>query len=183
MNILRRLSRRMSVGRIALRNMVRYSGRSLLLILIITVAVGVVMTLDMVVYSAQRVLEKRTDEYGPNILVVPRADELPLSYGGVDLGTITYDTEPLHERHAKKIRSIKKRENINRVAPKLLGEVELDGVRVPAMGVVWEEELGVKTWWKLTGAVPAGPGDLVVGSRVGERLGVVAGDHSQTLTH
>jgi|GEM_PF-259388 len=176
MNILRRLSRRMSVGRIALRNMVRHSGRSLLLILIITVAVGVVMTLDMVVYSAQRDLEKRTDEYGPNIVVVPRADELPLSYGGVDLGTITYDTEPLHEGDAKKIRSIKNRENINRVAPKLLGEVELDGVRVPAMGVVWEEELGVKTWWKLTGAVPAGPGDLVVGSRVGERLGVVAGD-------
>src|SRR5680860_1434695 len=86
MNILRRLSRRMSVGRIALRNMVRHSGRSLLLILIITVAVGVVMTLDMVVYSAQRDLEKRTDEYGPNIVVVPRADELPLSYGGVDLG-------------------------------------------------------------------------------------------------
>src|SRR5665811_298066 len=176
MNILRRLSRRMSVGRIALRNMVRHSGRSLLLILIITVAVGVVMTLDMVVYSAQRDLEKRTDEYGPNIVVVPRADELPLYYGGVDLGTITYDTEPLHEGDAKKIRSIKNRENINRVAPKLLGEVELDGVRVPAMGVVWEEELGVKTWWKLTGAVPAGPGDLVVGSRVGERLGVVAGD-------
>lgn len=171
-----RSSRRMRVGRIALRNMVRHSGRSLLLVLIIAVAVGVVMTLDIVVYSAQRDLADRTDEYGPNIVVVPRADELPVSYGGVDLGKITYDTEPLHQGDAEKIRSIKNRENINRVAPKLLGEVEIEGTRVPAMGVVWEEELGVKKWWELTGATPEGPGDLVVGSRVSERLGVTAGD-------
>lgn len=171
-----RSSRRMRVGRIALRNMVRHSGRSLLLVLIIAVAVGVVMTLDIVVYSAQRDLADRTDEYGPNIVVVPRADELPVSYGGVDLGKITYDTEPLHQGDAEKIRSIKNRENINRVAPKLLGEVEIEGTRVPAMGVVWEEELGVKKWWELTGATPEGPGDLVVGSRVRERLGVTAGD-------
>jgi putative ABC transport system permease protein len=166
----------MRLASIALRNMRQHPSRSALLLLAISSTVAVVTTLYLVTRSAERDLANRVDEYGANIVVVPRTKDLPLTYGGVQLGGLTYQAKPLHLSDIVKIRSIKNKRNINMVAPKLVDLAVIRGVQLLAVGVQWDQELGLKKWWKLTGAVPSGDHDLLVGSRAMQKLGLSVGD-------
>ena len=76
---------------IALRNIRRHLSRSALMVLVIAAAVAVVTTLYLTARSAENDLANKVDEFGPNLIVTPRSQELPLVYGGVQLGGLTYD--------------------------------------------------------------------------------------------
>jgi putative ABC transport system permease protein len=165
----------MRLSRIALRNVREHLSRSALLLVVITVSVAVVTTLFLVTRSAERDLADKVDEYGANIVIAPRAQELPLSYGGVQLGQLTYEVQPLHLSDVDKVRAIPNRENINKVAPKLVQSAEVDGVRILAVGVQWEQELPMKSWWSIAGRAPTAPDEVLLGGNAAERLGVGAG--------
>ncbi len=166
----------MRLSKIPLRNVRRHPSRALLLGLVIAVTVAVTATLALVNLSAEEDLARQVDEYGANIVVIPRSEELPLSYGGVDLGGLTYDVEPLHMSDLDKIRGIEVAENVNRVAPKLVDVAEIDGTRVLAAGVQWEQEFGLKRWWHIRGEKPSGPSDVLLGAEAAESLGLTPGD-------
>lgn len=166
----------MRLAHIALRNVRQHPSRSALLLLAITSTVAVVATLFLVTRSAERDLANRVDEYGANIVVVPRTRDLPLTYGGVQLGGLTYQAKPLHMSDIAKIRSIKNRRNINKVAPKLVDLAVVRSVQILAVGVLWDQELALKKWWKLTGALPRGDHDVLLGSRAMARLRLRVGD-------
>lgn len=165
----------MRLSNIAIKNVRRHLSRSALLLLVITVAVSVVTTLYLVTRSAERDLADKTDEYGANIVVVPRSKDLPLTYGGVQLGGLTYDVKPLHMDDIRKIRGIKNKENINRVAPKLVELAEVGGRRVLVVGVQWDQELGVKKWWRVQGAAPDAADQVLLGANAADRLGLGIG--------
>ncbi len=165
----------MRVSRIALRNVRRHPARMALLALLIMCVVTVVTTLVLVTRSAEADLANKVDEYGANITIVPRSDQLPLVYGGIRVGGLTYDTEPLSMDDVASIRTIENKENINRVAPKLLQLTEIDGTRLMVVGVMWQEELAIKKWWKIDGSEPRGTRDVLLGSRAAERLHLSAG--------
>ena len=116
----------MRLSHIALRNMRRHWTRTLMLAVLITSVVAVVASLYFVNRSADGDLANKVDEYGANITVLPSSQELPLTYGGVRLGGLTYDAKPLTMDEVALIRTIKNRANVNRVAPKLLelGQVQ-----------------------------------------------------------
>ena len=134
-----------------------------------------VASLYFVNRSADPDLANKVDEYGANITVVPRSQELPLTYGGVRVGGLTYDARPLTMDDVARIRTIKNRENVNRVAPKLLELGEVQGIRLMAAGVQWDQELGLKKWWQIEGRSPNGAQDVLLGSRAAARLGKQAG--------
>jgi len=165
----------MRLSHIALRNMRRHWTRTLMLAVLITSVVAVVASLYFVNRSADSDLANKVDEYGANITVVPRSQELPLTYGGVRLGGLTYDARPLTMGDVALIRTIKNRENLNRVAPKLLELAEVEGVSLMAAGVQWDQELGLKQWWQIEGRAPSGAQDVLLGSRAAARLGKQAG--------
>lgn len=166
----------MRIRHIALRNVRQHLSRSALLLVVIVATVSIVSVLYLVTRSAERDLADKVDEYGANIVVVPMSKDLPLTYGGVSLGGLTYDVQPLRMDDVDKIRSIKNKQNINRVAPKLIEPVEVGEQRLLAAGVDWNEELALKTWWQLEGTRPAGTHDLLVGSRAAARLQVRPGE-------
>lgn len=166
----------MRLSHIALRNVRHHLSRSALMLLVIVATVGIVSVLYLVTRSAERDLANKVDEYGANILVVPRTKDLPLTYGGVSLGGLTYDVKPLHLGDVGKIRSIKNKQNINRVAPKLIEAAEVRGKPVVVAGVDWKEELALKKWWHVDGARPQNDHDLLVGSRAAGLLGLNTGD-------
>jgi putative ABC transport system permease protein len=165
----------MRLSHIALRNMRRHWTRTLMLAILITAVVAVVAALYFVNRSADSDLANKVDEYGANITVVPRSQELPLTYGGVRLGGLTYDTQPLTIDDVARIRTIKNRANVNRVAPKLLELAQVQGVSLMAAGVQWDQELGLKSWWHIQGREPSGADDVLLGSRAAARLGKQAG--------
>lgn len=146
------------------------------MLVVITASVAVVAGLYWVTRSAERDLQDKVDEYGANIVIVPRSDQLPLSYGGVQLGDLTYDVEPLRTDDIATIRGIENAENINIVAPKLVETGEIAGVQTLVVGVEWEAELTQKKWWAIVGGEPSSERDALFGSRAATRLGLEAGD-------
>jgi putative ABC transport system permease protein len=163
------------LSHIALRNMRRHWTRTLMLGILITSVVAVVAALYFVNRSADSDLANKVDEYGANITVVPRSQELPLTYGGVRVGGLTYEAQPLTMDDVARIRTIKNRANVNRVAPKLLELAQVQGVSLMAAGVQWDQELGLKSWWHIQGREPSGADDVLLGSRAATRLGKQAG--------
>ena len=93
--------------------------------LVITVTVTIVSVFYLVTRSAENDLANKVDAYGANIVVAPQTKDLPLSYGGVTLGGLTYDVQPLQMADLDTIRAIPNKQNINRVAPVLLGPIEI----------------------------------------------------------
>jgi putative ABC transport system permease protein len=146
-----------------------------LLGVLIACVVAIVATLVLVTRSTDTDLANRVDEYGANITIVPTSQSLPLVYGGIRVGSLTYDAKTLSMNDVALIRTIPNNENINRVAPKLLQLAEVDGTRVMVVGVEWDEELAMKTWWKLQGSQPASPGEVLLGAKAAERLQRQAG--------
>jgi putative ABC transport system permease protein len=146
-----------------------------MLVVLIASVVAVVGSLYFVNRSADEDLAGKVDEYGANITVVPRSQELPLTYGGVRLGSLTYDARPLSMDQVALIRTIENSENINRVAPKLLQLAVVQGVTLMAAGVQWDQELGLKKWWQIEGRAPSGAADVLLGSRAAASLGKRAG--------
>lgn len=160
----------MRLSRIALGNVRRHPARTALLAVMILCVVAIVSTLFFVTRSADSDLANKVDEYGANITVVPQSDQLPLVYGGIRVGGLTYDVKPLSMDEVALIRTIKNSENINRVAPKLLQLTEIDGTRLTVVGVVWDEELSLKKWWKITGSAPDSSSEVLLGARAAQLL-------------
>jgi putative ABC transport system permease protein len=165
----------MRIWRIALRNVRSHPTRTALLVVMIMCVVAIVATLLLVTRSADKDLANKVDEYGANITVVPLSDQLPLVYGGIRVGGLTYDVKPMSMADVALIRTIRTKENINRVAPKLLQLAEVEGTRVMVVGVVWEEELAIKKWWKIEGTAPGSSQEVLLGARAAERLKLGAG--------
>jgi putative ABC transport system permease protein len=165
----------MRIWRIALRNVRSHPTRTALLVVMIMCVVAIVATLLLVTRSADKDLANKVDEYGANITVVPLSDQLPLVYGGIRVGGLTYDVKPMSMADVALIRTIRNKENINRVAPKLLQLAEVEGTRVMVVGVVWEEELAIKKWWKIEGTAPGSSQEVLLGARAAERLKLGAG--------
>ncbi len=118
----------------------------------------------------------KLDEFGANILIIPRSDDLSLSYGGMNIGGVSIDTQTLKDSDLPKIRQIEVRENISTVSPKLIGTVEAEGKRIPLMGVQFQEEVRLKKWWKIHGQTPQNREEVLLGNEVAIRLFKSAGD-------
>jgi putative ABC transport system permease protein len=118
----------------------------------------------------------KLDEYGANILIVPKADDLSLSYGGVTVASAAYDVGELSVADLDSIWTIKNARNISVVAPKLLGAVTLDGRSVLVAGVRFPDELRLKQWWDMEGGEPAAPYEALVGLRLARLLDLRPGD-------
>jgi putative ABC transport system permease protein len=160
----------MRISLIALKNIRRHPARMALLGFLIVCVVAVVAILVLVTRSADRDLANKVDEYGANITIVPKSDQLPLVYGGIRVGNLTYDAKPLTMADVALVRTIPNKANVNRVAPTLLQSANIGGTQVVVVGVEWDQELGIKKWWKIEGSSPRSPDEVLLGVRTAGRL-------------
>jgi putative ABC transport system permease protein len=162
---------------ISINNLRRRKGKVFFLILGLTIGITTVVTLISVTRMMNEDISRKLDEFGANILIIPRSDDLSLSYGGMNIGGVSIDAQMLKESDVPKIREIEVRENVSTVSPKLIGVVELEGKKVPLMGIRFEEELRLKKWWKIRGAEPKSRDEVLLGNEVAVRLFKSPGDH------
>lgn len=72
-------------------------------------------------------IANKLDEFGANILIIPRSDDLSLSYGGMSVGGVSVGAQTLMDSDVPKISQIEVSENLSTVSPKLIGTVEIEG--------------------------------------------------------
>src|SRR3989304_4122832 len=97
---------------ISISNLRRRKGKVFFLILGLTIGITTVVTLITITRMMNEDISNKLDEFGANILVLPRSEALSLSYGGMSMGGVAVDTQTLMDSDIPKIRQIEVRENI-----------------------------------------------------------------------
>ena len=161
---------------ITLKGLQRRKGRMIMLVLGLAIGVATVVALLAVTSTLRDSVATRLDEFGANILIVPKSSDLSLSYGGITVASASYDVGQMSLSDLKRIETIKNAHNVSVVAPKLLGAVALGDRNVLMAGVRFEDEIRLKQWWDVRAAYPVAPDEGVVGSRLAEILHVEPGD-------
>jgi putative ABC transport system permease protein len=147
------------------------------LILGLVIGISTVVTLLSITESMTRNIEERLNQFGANIVMVPKSENLSLNYGGIDVGGVNYKVSEFEQAQLESIHTIKNNKNLSIIAPKVLGPVMVKEKNVLLMGVIFEEEMALKTWWsKTTGTYPEKDNEVMLGSQVAELLGFKPGD-------
>jgi putative ABC transport system permease protein len=166
----------MKLKDISISNLRRRKGKVFFLILGLTMGITTVVTLISVTRMMNQDISNKLDEFGANIVIFPRSDDLSLSYGGMSIGGVALDTQALKDSDIPKIRQIEVRENISTISPKVLGVAEIEGRKVLLMGVLFQEEVRLKKWWKIHGVVPENQDEVLLGNEVAVKLFKSTGD-------
>lgn len=166
----------MKIRDISLNNLRKRKGKAFFLILGLTIGVTTVVTLISITKMMNEDISNKLDEYGANILILPLSDSFSLGYGGMSLGGISTDIQTLKNSDVLKIRQIDVSENINIVSPKFFEIVEIEGKKIPLMGVQFKEEVRLKKWWTIHGEIPKNRDEVLLGSEVASHLFKSRGD-------
>jgi putative ABC transport system permease protein len=161
---------------VVFRNLRRRVGRKLLLVAGLAIGVATVVALMAITSTMQADVANKLDEYGANILIVPKANDLSLSYGGVTVASAAYDVGELSVADLEAIQTIKNARNISVVAPKLLGALPVGGRTVLVAGVRFADEFRLKQWWDAEGEEPDSADEAVLGVRLARALRLDVGD-------
>jgi putative ABC transport system permease protein len=167
----------MNIVTIPLKNMRRKPAKTILLFSVFLLGVMSIVALYQVSLVVGHSLEKKLTAFGANIVVKPATEKLSVSYGGFHMGDLLLDAEDLPERRTTEaIRAIELNERISVVAPKLVNLFKIGEVAIAAVGVIWEEELGIKSYWAPHGDIPSRSDEILLGFLAARRLGLATGD-------
>ncbi len=151
----------MTLKDIALRNLRRRKSKAAFILAGLVVGVASVVAFLTLVEALTMDINHKLEQYGANILIVPKTENLSLTYGGLALGGISFDMQEIRQKDLSKIHSIKNAANVAAVGPMILGGVEAGNRKVLLAGMDFEVYPALRPWWKINGAVPDGSGVLV----------------------
>lgn len=166
----------MRLEHIVLHNLRRRKGRAIFLVVGLLIGVATVVTLLSLTDAMAQRAQHELENFGANIIIAPRTDQLSLNYGGVQLGGVNLIASEIEQSSLQKIDTIRNRRNVATIAPKALGAVEVAGQRVMMMGVDPVAELKVKRWWSIAGRQVEQGRELLVGDAVVQEFGIEMGD-------
>jgi putative ABC transport system permease protein len=166
----------MKLHNISINNLRRRKAKMAFLTIGLMVGIATIVTLVTLTKSMSSDIERKMDEFGANILITPRSNDLSMSYGGISLGGVTFDQQEIMEEDLVKITAIKNSRNISAVSPKVLGGVKVADKDVLLVGVNFEAELKMKQWWGIFGEAPKGENEVLLGSDAAKVLDVMSGD-------
>ncbi|MGK2905209.1 MAG: ABC transporter permease [Desulfuromonadales bacterium] len=166
----------MRLEHIVFHNLRRRKGRAIFLVVGLLIGVATVVTLLSLTDALGQRAQHELENFGANIIITPRSDQMALSYGGLQLAGVSLVSEEIEQSSLAKIDSIPNRRNVAMIAPKALGMIDVEGQRVMLMGVDPTVEFKMKRWWSIAGRqIQQGP-ELVVGDTVARRFNLTMGD-------
>ena len=153
----------------------RRKGKAAFVFAGLVIGVTTIVTVITLVESMTGDINEKLEKFGANILVVPRTENLTLSYGGLSLGGVSFEMQEIQQQELAQISNIQNAANIAAVGPITLGVVEIDARNVLLAGIDMETTYILKPWWKFTGELP-GEEQVLVGAESARIMNVAAGD-------
>ncbi len=144
----------MTLEMIACRNLLRRKGKAAFILAGLLIGVCTVVTIISLVDAMSSDITQKLEKYGANILIVPRTENLTLTYGGLSLGGVSFEMEEIRQQELQHIRTIKNKANLAAVGPLVLGAVEVDARKVLLAGVDFGAARILKPWWRVNGNLP-----------------------------
>lgn len=167
----------MRISDIALNNIRRRRGKAAFLMAGLMVGVATVVALTCITVTLNRDIEEKLDRFGANIVISPRTEGLSMSYGGINLGGVSYNIREISKDEIGRIDFIENRRNIQVIAPKTLGVVEAGSQSVLLAGIDVTRELELKKWWHINGQAPDKESEVLAGHTVAENLNLRPGSY------
>ncbi len=165
----------MNLKDIAVKNLLRRKARAAFLLTGLLIGVATVVAIVTYGDIMEHDISHKLDRFGANILIVPKTENLTLSYGEVSIGGVSFDTEEINEKDLAKISGIKNFSNLAATGPMVLGVVAVNGRKVLMAGVKFNETKILKPWWKIDGKIPD-DNEIILGSKVSVLTGLKMGD-------
>ncbi len=164
----------MKLRDIALLNMRRRKAKAAFVLVGLMIGVATVVALITLFQSVSHNILHKMEKYGANILVVPKSQNLSLSYGGISVGGVSLETREIRESDVGRITTIPTSRNVAAIGPVVLGAVHVAERDVMLAGVDFHVSRILKPWWEIGEATPPN-GGLVVGSTAAKMLGARVG--------
>lgn len=165
----------MNLKSITFRNLLRRKGKAAFVLAGLVIGVSTVVGIISFVEAMTNDINHKLEKYGANILIVPKTENLTLTYGGLSLGGVSFEMEEIREAELARVSSIKNARNIAALGPLVLGVVKVDSHKVLMAGVDFEVSEILKPWWKIQGVLPDLNG-LILGAETARILNLKVGD-------
>ncbi len=166
----------MKLYNISFQSIKRRKARTAFLVIGLILAVASFVTLYIVSENVNQSVATNLDEFGANMIITPKTDDLSLNYGGLNIIGLTYNSGQLYMDDIEKIKSIKNKDNLSIIAPELFSVVTIipDGSqnikKAVAAGIDFNAETRLKKWWSINGSQPVKSNDALVGSEAAKTL-------------
>jgi putative ABC transport system permease protein len=164
----------MNLWDIALKNLRRRKSKAAFVLVGLTIGVSAVVVFISIAEALTQNINSKLEEYGANILIVPKTENLSMSYGGISLGGVLFEMQEIHEGELAKIREIENAKNVAAVGPMLLGAVEIGSRKAVLAGMDFHVASQLRPWWKVQGSQPDEEG-VLAGAEAARVLELVAG--------
>jgi len=166
----------MGILTIPLRNLRRKPLRTAVMVLVFAAGVAAVTALAHLSSRVGESLEAKMTAFGANILVTPKRESLHVSYGGMQLGDVSYDVKYLDQAASlAAVRGIHHKDRIAAVAPKFVLLARVNGTAVGVIGVDFPQERLIKSYWGAEGRMPDAPDEILAGASAAAALGLSPG--------
>ena len=164
----------MTLKDIALRNLRRRKSKAAFVLMGLMIGVSAVVAFISLVEALTQDINHKLEEYGANILIVPKTENLSLTYGGLSIGGVSFDMQEIRQEDLGKIKNIKNSQNVAAVGPMLLGGVEVKDRKVLLAGMDFKVIQFLRPWWIVKGAIPEKDG-VLLGSEAARVLSLERG--------
>ena len=161
----------MTLRDIAVNNLRRRKMRAIFVLAGLLIGVTTVVTLLTLVNAMKNDINHKLEMYGANILIVPKTENLSLTYGGLSLGGVSFEMQEIKEEELEKIRDIKNAANVAAVGPMVLGPVKINDQRVLLAGVDFQAFQMLRPWWNVKGKIPEDD-EVILGAEAARVLGI-----------
>ncbi|HZW83888.1 MAG TPA: ABC transporter permease [Candidatus Deferrimicrobium sp.] len=168
----------MRLTNIAMGNLKRRKLKMGLLVLGLVIGVASIVGLFSITKAMQEDLANKIDEYGANMLIVPDNDNVSISFGGITVEGVG-QVKDFDMSIIDKMRTIKNKETLNIISPKLLADDSINNKQALLVGVQFPEELRLKKWWQINwiaGKKAPTAGEVLVGSEAARVLELAPGN-------
>ena len=162
----------MTLKDIALKNLKRRKAKAGFVFIGLLIAVSSVVAFVTLIESLTHDINTKLEQYGANILIVPKTENLSLNYGGLAIGGVMYEMQEIQQKELRKIRTIKNSANVAAVGPMVLGAVDVSGKKVLLAGMDFGEVPMLRPWWIPQGQFPVKE-QVLAGSEAARVLGLV----------
>jgi len=165
----------MTLKIIVLRNLLRRKGKAAFVLAGIVLGVATVIGIISYVEAMTTDINHKLEKYGANILIVPKTENLNLTYGGLSLGGVSFEMEEIREKDLEQVSNIKNSKNIAALGPLVLGVARVDSHKVLMAGVDFQSAAILKPWWKVEGVLP-GEDAVILGAEAARILKMEIGN-------
>lgn len=159
----------MTLKDIALRNLRRRKGKALFVLIGLMIGVTSIVAFMSLVEALTHDINTKMEKYGANILIVPKTESLSLTYGGLSLGGLSFETREILQKDLERVRTIRNAGNVAAVGPMVMGAIEVNRHKVLLAGMDFKVSHFLRPWWRMEGEKPEANG-VLVGSEAAQAL-------------